>query len=290
MAQTYQDTNVNQLVINKMTKQEYDNLQQVSKNELYLVEEQVDSVVTQDSINPVQSGAVYEAFQSLTAAKANKIVPKYTSKELTTVSAATTNYIKLADCTWVQTGTLQVYLSGVDFEDTLIINFGGGNARIPMLCGYYTSNSNSVHSVIAERGSKFDDNYSICIKTAQITTCTVNVAVLNGDCTVNISETTTAPTNISEWIINRGIFGTFYGNLTGNVTGNSDTATKATQDASGNVITSTYATKTELNKVDTKLSEKANTDDISIKSVWTGSLSSYNSITKTEGTLYLISD
>lgn len=63
MATTHTDTNVNQLVINKMTKQEYDNLQQVSDTELYLVEEQVDSVVTQNSTNPVQSGAVYEALQ-----------------------------------------------------------------------------------------------------------------------------------------------------------------------------------------------------------------------------------
>lgn len=45
--------------------------------------------------------------------------------------------------------------------------------------------------------------------------------------------------------------GTFVGNLNGDVTGsvvgNADTATKATQDASGNVITTHYATKTELN-------------------------------------------
>ena len=65
MATTHQDTNVNQLVINKMTKQEYDNLSQVSENELYLVEEQVDSTVTQGSTNPVQSGAVYEALQDI---------------------------------------------------------------------------------------------------------------------------------------------------------------------------------------------------------------------------------
>ena len=36
---------------------------------------------------------------------------------------------------------------------------------------------------------------------------------------------------------------TFSSNIVGNVTGNADTATKATQDASGNVITDTYATK-----------------------------------------------
>lgn len=65
MATTYQDTNVNQLIINKLNKQEYDNLSQVSSTELYLVEEQLDSVVTQGSTNPVQSGAVYEAIQGI---------------------------------------------------------------------------------------------------------------------------------------------------------------------------------------------------------------------------------
>lgn len=65
MATTHTDTNVNQLVINKMTKQEYDNLSQVSETELYLVEEQVDSTVTQGSTNPVQSGAVYDAIQNI---------------------------------------------------------------------------------------------------------------------------------------------------------------------------------------------------------------------------------
>lgn len=65
MATTHTDTNVNQLVINKMTKQEYDNLSQVSENELWLVEEQVDSAVTQGSTNPVQSGAVYDALQEI---------------------------------------------------------------------------------------------------------------------------------------------------------------------------------------------------------------------------------
>lgn len=41
------------------------------------------------------------------------------------------------------------------------------------------------------------------------------------------------------------------GGFKGALTGNASTATKATQDASGNVITSTYATKTEMNAVKT---------------------------------------
>lgn len=46
------------------------------------------------------------------------------------------------------------------------------------------------------------------------------------------------------------------------ITGNAATATKATQDASGNVITSTYATKTELNAVSTLIGDTSVSEQI----------------------------
>ena len=61
MATTYTDTNVSQLVINKMTQAEYNALQSKSDTELYLVPESVDSSPTQSSTNSVQSGGVYSA-------------------------------------------------------------------------------------------------------------------------------------------------------------------------------------------------------------------------------------
>ena len=35
----------------------------------------------------------------------------------------------------------------------------------------------------------------------------MRVALLKGSCTINITESTTAPTNISEWAVNYGLFG-----------------------------------------------------------------------------------
>ena len=131
------------------------------------------------------------------------------TKTITTVSTATTKYIKLADCLWNQTGTMEVYLFGNSFEDTLIINYGGGNGSYPMLCGHYTSHNNSIISVIAQKGSTWKDNYSIWIEILQRTTATVDVTVLRGSCTINISETTTEPTNIIKWNTGRGYWGTF---------------------------------------------------------------------------------
>ena len=166
---------------------------------------------------------------------ATKIEPTYTSEDLTEVTSGTIKYIHLADCSWEHTGTLQVHLTGNAFEDTLVINFGGGNGADPMLCGHYSGNSSRVLSVIAQKGSAWNSDYSIYVKANQITDLTVSVALLKGSCTINITESTTAPTNISEWPVNYGLFGTLTGNVTGNVsgssgscTGNSATADKAT--------------------------------------------------------------
>lgn len=55
------DTNVNSLVINKLTKAQYDAIQSPSETELYLVEESIDTTPTSGSSNPVSSGGVYTA-------------------------------------------------------------------------------------------------------------------------------------------------------------------------------------------------------------------------------------
>ena len=143
---------------------------------------------------------------------ANKIEPSYTTKYLSTVtSTATKKYIKLADCAYSQTGTLQVRITGDSLDDTLVINFGGGNALHPMLCGHYSGNSGCVESVIAQKGSAYNSNYSIYIKITRAIGCTAYVAILKGACTINISDSIAAPTNISEWAVSDGFFGTLTG-------------------------------------------------------------------------------
>ena len=57
------DTNVNSLVINKLTKAQYDAIQNPSETELYLVEESIDTTPTSGSDNLVTSGGVYSALQ-----------------------------------------------------------------------------------------------------------------------------------------------------------------------------------------------------------------------------------
>ena len=58
------DTNVTQLIINKLTKAQYDALQSKSETELYLVPDEIDNTPTSGSTNPVTSGGVYSYIQA----------------------------------------------------------------------------------------------------------------------------------------------------------------------------------------------------------------------------------
>ena len=188
-----------------------------------------------------------------TADSANKIEPNYTkSAELTAVTSATIKYIKVAACAWDQMGTLQVHLSdNGDYDDTLVINFCGG--KWPTICGYYSGNSARVESVIATAGTAVS---SIYVKIRQISTCTVKVALLTGKWIKGneISESTTAPTNIFEWPTKYkyGLFGNLTGDVTGNVSGSSGSCT-------GNSATATTAST--ASKVDNSLTFGSKTYD-----------------------------
>ena len=64
------DTSVNNLVINKLTKAQYDGIATKSETELYLVPDEVDTAPTSGSSNCVTSGGVYTAVNG----KADKVV------------------------------------------------------------------------------------------------------------------------------------------------------------------------------------------------------------------------
>lgn len=55
------DTTVNNLIINKLTKAQYEAIASPSDTELYLVPDEIDSTPTSGSDNPVTSGGVYTA-------------------------------------------------------------------------------------------------------------------------------------------------------------------------------------------------------------------------------------
>ena len=94
------DTNVNGLVINKLTKAQYDTIQNPSETELYLVEEDIDTIPTSGSKNPVTSGGVYNELQD----KENKVEIVVASG--TTLSAQVGKYYRFD----TEVGTLAVTL------------------------------------------------------------------------------------------------------------------------------------------------------------------------------------
>ena len=197
-----------------------------------------------------------------TADSANKIEPNYTkSAELTAVTSATIKYIKVAACASDQMGTLQVHLSGNDdYEDTLVINFCGG--MWPTICGHYFGSSPRVESVIATAGTAVS---SIYVKIRQMSTCTVKVALLTGEWIKGneISESTTAPTNIFEWPTKHkyGLFGNLTGDVTGNLTG--DVTGNVTGNVSGSSgsCTGNSATADTASKVGNSLTFGSKTYD-----------------------------
>ena len=67
MALTSSDTNVSTLVVNKCTKDQYDTMATHSGDELYVVNEDIDSTPRQNSANPVSSGGVYASLAALEA-------------------------------------------------------------------------------------------------------------------------------------------------------------------------------------------------------------------------------
>ena len=58
------DTNVTQLIINKLTKAQYDALQDKSETELYLVPDEIDDTPTSGSTNPVTSDGIKTALDA----------------------------------------------------------------------------------------------------------------------------------------------------------------------------------------------------------------------------------
>lgn len=67
MALTSSDSNIPTLVVNKCTKDQYDAMTTHSGDELYVVNEDIDSTPRQGSTDPVSSGGVYAALAALEA-------------------------------------------------------------------------------------------------------------------------------------------------------------------------------------------------------------------------------
>lgn len=117
------NTNVNNLVINKLTKAQYDAIQNPSETELYLVEEEIDTTPTSGSNNPITSGAVYIALQGKAstndlASKEDKMIIEAVASPGATLTAEIGKYYTMSNV-----GTMTITLPAGSGTKTQTIVF-----------------------------------------------------------------------------------------------------------------------------------------------------------------------
>lgn len=136
------DTNINSLVINKLTKAQYDAIQSPSETELYLVEESVDTTPTSGSNNLISSGGVYTALGNKADKSSTVSTVAYdgTNHKLTkTINGTTTDVVTAAIIVSDGGGITSQDITGK--EDKLAIDSTAKTASFTASVGnYYTVN------------------------------------------------------------------------------------------------------------------------------------------------------
>lgn len=98
------DTSVSNLVINKMTKAQYESLTNPSTTELYLVPDEMDTTPTSGSTNPVTSSGIYQAIS----------VFESTSNKVTSISSGSTDVeYPSAKCVYDLVGDIETILASI---------------------------------------------------------------------------------------------------------------------------------------------------------------------------------
>lgn len=165
------------------------------------------------------------ADRAISDANGNNIVNTYATKtdientttksvSLSTVTTGTTKYIKLGTFHWNDSFSFNCRIAGNSFEDNVNVNILGGNSSASSVCGYYSTNSGLIESIIVKRGEAWNSNFEIYLKIIQLTTANVFVTIDKRlQDRINISESTTAPSGTLEEIVFNNINGMFTSGL-----------------------------------------------------------------------------
>ena len=137
-------TNVNGLKINKLTKVQYDDIQNPSETELYLVEESIDTAPTSGSDNPVSSGGVYTALQN----KEDKV--DIVSASGATLSAEVGKYYTLSNV-----GTLAITLPTI----------AAGTTKVQTVTFYIAAGSTPAVTFTSTHSIYYSDGFEIAADT-----------------------------------------------------------------------------------------------------------------------------
>ena len=136
------------------------------------------------------------------------------SASLSTVTTGTTKYIKLGTFSWNNSISFRCRIAGNSFEDNVNINILNGNTNYASVCGYYSTNSQNTQAIIVKRGDSWSSNIEIYLQVRQITTADVYVTIdKDAQDSINISESTTAPSGRLEEIAFNSVNGMFTNNI-----------------------------------------------------------------------------
>ena len=173
-------------------------------------------------------------------ANGNNIVNTYATKtelektttksaSLSTVTTGTTKYIKLGTFHWSESISFRCKIGGDCFQDIVNINILNGNTNGASVCGYYSTNSSLIKSIIVKRGDNWSSDAEIYLKITQLTTADVFVTIdKDYQDRINISESTTAPSGRLEEIAFNNQNGMFSSNIDAkNISGKASTAESA---------------------------------------------------------------
>ena len=133
-------TTVNNLKINKLTKAQYDDIQNPSETELYLVEESIDTAPTSGSENPVSSGGVYTALSG----KEDKV--DIVSASGATLSAEVGKYYTLSNV-----GTLAITLPTI----------AAGTTKVQTVTFYVSAGSSPAVTFTSTHSIYYSDGFEI---------------------------------------------------------------------------------------------------------------------------------
>ena len=139
-------TTVNNLKINKLTKAQYDDIQNPSETELYLVEEEIDTVPTSGSDNPISSGAVYNALEG--KEDVTPIVAQSTA--VSTLTAEVGKYYTLSNV-----GTLAITLPTI----------ASGTTKVQTVTFYIAAGSTPAVTFTSTHSIYYSDGFEIAADT-----------------------------------------------------------------------------------------------------------------------------
>lgn len=143
------DTNVNSLVINKLTKAQYDAIQNPSETELYLVEEDIDTTPTSGSKNPVTSGGVYSALQG--KADTSDLASKEDKVDIVSASGATLTAEVGKYYTLSSVGTLAITLPTI----------ASGTTKVQTVTFYISAGSSPAVTFTSTHSIYYSDGFEI---------------------------------------------------------------------------------------------------------------------------------